>query len=72
MIRKHPLIFARSEISVINKIDLADIMDVDINVIESDFRKINPHGKLIKLDARKGDGLEELAGSIGVSYSLPL
>ncbi len=72
MIRKHPLIFARSEISVINKIDLADVMDVDINVIETDFRKINPHGKLIKLDARKGDGLEELAESIGVPYSLPL
>ncbi len=60
MVRKHPLIFAQSEVSMINKVDLADIMDVDIRVIESDFKKINPHGKLIKTDAKKGNGLEEL------------
>lgn len=66
MIRKHPLIFAQSDISVINKVDLAGIMEVDIGIIESDFRKINPHGKLIKTDARRGDGLEELSDALGL------
>ncbi len=72
MIRKHPLIFAQSEISVLNKIDLADLMEVDTGVIESDFKKINPHGELIKVNARDGDGLKRLAESIGLPYDLPL
>ncbi len=67
MIRKHPLIFAQSEISVLNKVDLAEIMEVDIGVIESDFNKINPHGKLIKTDARKGKGLEELSRMLKIN-----
>ena len=71
MIRKHPLIFAQSEISVLNKVDLAGLMEVDVNIIDKDFNKINPHGKLIKLDARNGRGLEELARCMDIPY-LPL
>lgn len=72
MIRKHPLIFAQSDISIINKVDLADVMEVDLNVIYNDFRKINPHGELIKMDAREGKGVEKLAELLDLPYSLPL
>lgn len=72
IIRKHPLIFAQSDISIINKVDLADVMEVDLNVIYNDFRKINPHGELIKMDAREGKGVEKLAELLDLPYSLPL
>lgn len=72
MVRKHPLIFSQSEISVLNKIDLAEIMDVDIGIIEDDFKRINPHGKLIKTDARTGAGLEELSEALMIDYGRPL
>ncbi|MFO7990975.1 MAG: hydrogenase nickel incorporation protein HypB [Thermoplasmata archaeon] len=72
MIRKHPLIFAQSDISVINKVDLADVMEVDLSIIDNDFRKINPHGELIKMDAREGKGIEKLAELLDLPYSLPL
>ncbi len=66
MIRKHPLIFSQSDITVVNKVDLADMMDVDISVIEDDFKKVNPHGTLIKMNAKKGEGIEELMSELGL------
>ncbi|MFO7792628.1 MAG: hydrogenase nickel incorporation protein HypB [Candidatus Saliniplasma sp.] len=61
MIRKHPLIFAQSDITVINKVDLADMMDVELSVIEEDYERINPHGTLIRMNAKKGEGIDKLA-----------
>lgn len=61
MIRKHPLIFSRSELTVLNKVDLAEPMDVDLETIEEDHREVNPHGTLIKTNAKDGEGIEEVA-----------
>jgi len=72
MIRKHPLIFAQSDIAVVNKIDLADVMEVDLDVIGSDFEKVNPHGNLIRMNAREDEGIEKLAELLDLPYSLPL
>jgi len=69
MIRKHPLIFSRSDLTVVNKIDLADVMDVDLDVIEEDYREINPHGTMIKTDAKEGEGVEKVAEFLNIPYS---
>jgi len=66
MVRKHPAIFAFSDVIVINKIDLAEAMDVDPKVLERDARRTNPGAKVIMMDARHGTGLEELANALGV------
>ncbi len=71
MIRKHPLIFAQSDITVVNKVDLAEMMDVELSVIEEDYKKINPHGTLIKINAKTGEGIEKLAKELDLPYSLP-
>jgi len=71
MVRKHPLIFAQSDITVVNKIDLAEMMDVELSVIEEDYKKINPHGTLIKINAKTGEGIEKLAKELDLPYSFP-
>ena len=70
MIRKHPLIFSQSDIAVVNKVDLADAMEVDLDVIASDYEEVNPHGELIKMNAKKGEGIEKLAELLDIPYSL--
>jgi len=69
MIRKHPLIFSRSDLTLVNKIDLAEAMDVDLNVIEEDFKEVNPHGTLIKTNAKNGEGIEKVAEFLDIPYS---
>ncbi len=69
MIRKHPLIFSRSDLTVLNKIDLADAMDVDLDIIEEDYKEVNPHGTLIKTNAKDGKGIEEVADFLDLPYS---
>jgi hydrogenase nickel incorporation protein HypB len=66
MVRKHPAIFAFSDVIVINKIDLADAMQVDPKVLERDARRINPAAKVILMDARKGVGMDALIAALGL------
>jgi hydrogenase nickel incorporation protein HypB len=60
MVRKHPMIFAFSDIVVINKVDLSDAMEVDPEQLASDVRKVNPKARIVLTDARRGKGLDEL------------
>jgi hydrogenase nickel incorporation protein HypB len=66
MVRKHPVIFGLADIIVINKIDLADVVEVDVNVIKSDAARIAPHTKLITTDAKHGVGLDGLLSELGL------
>jgi hydrogenase nickel incorporation protein HypB len=66
MVRKHPAIFGLADIIVVNKIDLADIMEVDIERIVKDARNINPHTKICLTDAKHGEGIEEFMSVLGI------
>lgn len=66
MVRKHPPIFAFSDVVVINKVDLAGAMEVDPGILERDARRINPGAKIIMMDARHGKGLDELVKALGL------
>jgi len=69
MIRKHPLIFREADIIVVNKKDLADIMEVDIDRIVSDAKRIRPDSPVILTDARKGEGIGELIDALNIPRS---
>ena len=60
MVRKHPKIFSQSDIVVINKIDLADAIEVDPEVPREDYRKVNPNGNVVFSNAKEGKGIKEL------------
>lgn len=66
MVRKHPAIFAFSDIIVINKVDLAHAMEVDPRILERDAKRINPGAKVIMMDARRGKGMDDLASALGL------
>jgi len=66
MVRKHPAIFAFSDVIVINKVDLAQAMEVDPKILERDARRTNPAAKIIMMDARRGKGMDELARALGL------
>ncbi len=65
MVRKHPKIFAQTDILVLNKIDLADAVGVDPDRVVSDYARINPHGKVVLTDARHEIGIDELLETLG-------
>ncbi len=66
MVRKHPVIFGTSDIAVLNKVDLAEVMGVDIARIEEDYKRINPNGVFIKTSAKTGEGIDELIRALGL------
>ena len=59
MIRKHPLIFQQSDAIVVNKVDLAEYVGVDIDTIKRDASSICPNTTIFFTDAKNGRGLDE-------------
>jgi hydrogenase nickel incorporation protein HypB len=66
MIRKYPKIFAQTDLVVINKIDLAPAVGVDPQVLVSDYKRVNPHGRVVLTDARNNRGIDELIRALGI------
>lgn len=56
---KYPLIFRESTAVVLNKVDLVDFTDVDMDALRRDIAKINPAIKVFEVSARTGQGLTE-------------
>lgn len=66
MVRKHPVIFGQADVIVVNKMDLADIVEVDPRKILSDAERLAPHVPVVLTDAKHGEGLEELMARMGL------
>jgi len=64
VIRKHPLLFKYSDIAVINKIDLKDVVEVNIEEMINDAIKVNPDLKIFTTSALTGEKIPELIKEI--------
>lgn len=60
MIQKHPVMFHEADILVINKIDLADVMEVDVDQLERDAKQVNPKLKIFRTSVRNDIGVDEV------------
>jgi hydrogenase nickel incorporation protein HypB len=69
MVRKHPMIFRESDVIVINKADLAPIMEVSLDGLREDVRKVRPDARCVITDARHGLGIPELMEALGLPGS---
>jgi len=60
MIIKHPFIFMDADVVVINKMDLADAMGVDVKKLEGDVKRINPKAAVAVTNCRSGEGVTKV------------
>ncbi|GAV23783.1 hydrogenase nickel incorporation protein HypB [Carboxydothermus pertinax] len=57
---KYPVIFREAAVSVLNKIDLLNYVDFDLNQYEEDLIALNPDQRRFYISARTEEGLEPL------------
>jgi len=60
VIRKHPMLFKFSDVAIINKVDLIDVIDVNIEDMISDALEINPNIKIFTTSAITEKNIPEL------------
>jgi hydrogenase nickel incorporation protein HypB len=65
MVRKHPKIFAQTDLVVVNKVDLAAAVGVDPHRLVADYAALNPHGKIVLTEAKSGRGVGEVLALLG-------
>jgi len=57
-IAKHPMIFRISDAVVVNKIDIAEFVDVNPDKMVEDAKRINPKIEAVKTSCKTGEGLD--------------
>jgi hydrogenase nickel incorporation protein HypB len=55
---KYPPVFIKSDLIIINKMDLIEISDFDQTFFDKKVGELNPQSDIIKLSCKTGDGLE--------------
>lgn len=55
---KYPPVFIKSNPILLNKIDLLEISDFNLDFFTGEVRKINPAAELLRLSCRTGEGVE--------------
>ena len=65
MVRKHHDIFIHSDLAIVNKIDIADAVDVDPDTIAEDYKKLTGGVKEVyKCSVKKDIGLDEILAAM--------
>jgi hydrogenase nickel incorporation protein HypB len=54
---KYPLMFHAADAVLINKLDLLEHLDFDLELLQSNIAAVNPHAEQILLSARSGEGV---------------
>jgi len=67
MVVKHPFIFAEADVAVINKIDLASQMNVDIRKLGNDVHTINAKTSVTFTNCRTGEGADKVCLALGLT-----
>ncbi len=67
-IPKYPTMFNRTELVLLNKIDLLPYLNFDVEEAISDLRGINPNSSLIALSSTTGEGIEEWFAWLRTAY----
>ena len=66
MVQKHPLTIKRADMVVINKIDLAEILEFDVDALVKDVREVDANLSVHKVSSKTGMGISELLDSLGL------
>jgi hydrogenase nickel incorporation protein HypB len=63
---KHPIMVRQADVAVINKIDLAEAMEVDVAKLAEDVRSVHPRITVVSTAARAGDGIDDVIDALGL------
>lgn len=66
MIRKHPLTIKRADMIVINKIDLAEVLEFDVDALVRDVREVDAKLPVFKVSSKTGEGISDLLAALGL------
>ncbi|MDQ3678020.1 MAG: hydrogenase nickel incorporation protein HypB [Actinomycetota bacterium] len=55
---KYPLMFRSCELVVINKIDLLEHLDFDVDRLEANILQVNPNATVMRVSAKTGEGVD--------------
>ena len=55
---KYPGIFSRAAVTLITKIDLAPVVDFDLQAVQDEVRTLNPKATLLTISAKSGEGIQ--------------
>lgn len=66
MVLKHPVIFMGADVVVINKVELAQAMDVDAEKLKGDVVKINPGAKVVLASCKNGYGVDDVIRALSL------
>ena len=56
---KYPPVFIKSDLILLNKMDLLEISDFKLDFFQNKVAELNPTGRVIKFSCKTGDGLHE-------------
>ena len=66
MVVKHPFIFMDTQVVVINKVDLAEAMEVNLKKLESDVLRANPRARVVFTNCRTGEGVDGVVEALSL------
>ncbi len=67
-IPKYPQMFMRTELVLLNKVDLLPYLDFDVEMAVEDLKGINPESKLLQVSARTQEGMDSWFSWIEEAY----
>ncbi len=71
-ILKYPSLFHRSQVLLINKTDLADCMDFNMDTVINECRSLNRTVTVFAISARTGEGLDAFCDHLAQKAGIPL
>ncbi len=66
MVRKHPLTIKRADLIVINKIDLANVLEFDVQGLVKDVREVDALLPVYMVSSKTGQGIDDLVRGLGL------
>ena len=66
MVRKHPLTIKHADIVIINKIDLADALEFNIDALEADIREVDADMPVFRISSKTGEGIDKLIEALNL------
>jgi len=67
VIEKHPAMFQSADLVVMNKVDIAEAVNVDLAQPIADLQKLRPGLKVVKTNCLAGEGVGEVLQALGLA-----